>query len=78
MFAWEESGGVAEGLDVGLEFFDDVGDGVGVFECVLDVDSKELCFVVAFEGGVTNGEAEFGGGGMGVEDGVVGFGGVGD
>jgi len=39
VFGWEEFGGIAEGLEDGLEFFYGVGDGMCVFEFVLHHDS---------------------------------------
>lgn len=53
---WEEFVDVSEGLYHWLQFLDDVGDGLMVFEVVLYGYTKERCFCVLFECGCLDGE----------------------
>ena len=46
--AGEKLGGASKSLEVGIEFFDLVGDSLFMFEGVLDGDAEEFCVGVLF------------------------------
>jgi hypothetical protein len=71
-FCWEQFVGVSEALDGWLQLFDDVGDGLVMFQVFLDDDAEQLCLFVLLEDCFVDADLEWAWF-DGVEDGVVGF-----